>query len=124
MAHYAFLNSNNIVTEVITGVEEGSDGQDWEVKYGKMRGQTCKRTSYNTIQGTHVLGGTPFRGNYARVGDFYNETLDAFIPPKPFDSWVLDETTFVYNPPTPIPDGGLPGLTHRWDESTTSWVEI
>ena len=67
MAHYAFLNTHNIVTEVITGVEEGSDGQDWEVKYGQMRGQTCKRTSYNTIGGIHRLGGTPFRGNYAKV---------------------------------------------------------
>ena len=83
-------------------LKRASDGQNWEVKYGKMRGQTCKRTSYNTIQGTHTLGGTPFRGNYARVGDHYNETLDAFIPPKPFDSWVLNETTFVYDPPTPF----------------------
>ena len=68
MAHYAFLNENNIVTEVITGVEEGSDGEDWEVRYGLMRGQTCKRTSYNTIGGKHVNGGTPFRKNYAGIG--------------------------------------------------------
>ena len=124
MAHYAFLNTYNIVTEVITGVDEGSDGQDWEVKYGQMRGQTCKRTSYNTIGGTHRLGGTPFRGNYAKVGDTYNETLDAFISPKPFDSWVLNKTTFAYEQPTPIPDGALWDLTHRWDEPTTSWVEL
>ena len=65
-----------------------------------------------------------FDGNYAKVGDTYNETLDAFISPKPFDSWVLNKTTFAYEPPTPIPDGGLWDLTHRWDESTTSWVEL
>jgi len=119
MAHYAFLDDNNIVTEVITGVEEGSDGQDWEVKYGAMRGQTCKRTSYNTVQGTHRLGGTPFRGNYAGLGYYYNETLDAFIPPKRFKSWVFNETTFTYEPPSACP-GDL--IDYRWDEATISWV--
>ena len=130
MAHYAFLDSNNMVVEVITGVEEGSDGQDWEVKYGQMRGKTCKRTSYNTVRGEHILGGTPFRGNYAGIGFTYDETLDAFIPPKPFNSWVLNETTFIYEPPISIPESGLQGITHRWDEDAyqadnlEGWVEI
>tara|TARA_B100000902_G_C26794989_1_gene661702 strand:+ start:230 stop:595 length:366 start_codon:yes stop_codon:yes gene_type:complete len=119
MAHYAFLDSNNIVTEVITGVEEDTDGQDWEVKYGQMRGQTCKRTSYNTVSGQHILGGTPFRGRYAGVGYSYNETLDAFISPKPFESWVLNKSTYSYDPPSACP-GDL--IDYKWNEATTSWV--
>lgn len=118
MAHYAFLDDNNIVTEVIAGIDEGGE-HDWEVKYGEMRSQTCKRTSYNTVKGVHKLGGTPFRGNYAGLGYYYNETLDAFIPPKPYESWVLNTTTFVYDPPSACP-GDL--IDYRWDESTTSWV--
>ena len=118
MAHYAFLDENNFVTEVIPGIDEGGE-HDWEVKYGAMRGQTCKRTSYNTVNGMHRLGGTPFRGNYAGYGYRYDENLDAFIPPKRFESWVLNETTFNYEPPSPCP-GDL--IDYRWDESTTSWV--
>ena len=64
MANYAFLDSNNIVTEVIFGKDEGGD-TDWEVEYGNIRGQTCKRTSYNTVGNEHTDSGTPFGGNYA-----------------------------------------------------------
>ena len=121
MAHYAFLDENNVVTEVIVGKNEGEDNTDWEVHYGDFRGQTCKRTSYNTQGGVHSAGGTPLRKNYAGIGYTYDSQRDAFIPPKPFDSWVLDEETCLWQAPTPMPeDGGM----HAWDEETQAWVEI
>jgi hypothetical protein len=121
MAHYAFLDSNNIVTEVIVGKEEGEDGVDWEQHYGAFRGQNCKRTSYNTSGGVHSGGGTPFRKNYAGIGYSYNAIRDAFIPPKPFASWTLNEETCLWEAPVAYPDDG--GL-YQWDEITTAWVAI
>ena len=79
MAHYAFLDENNIVTHVIVGKDENEDGIDWEQKYSSIVGQTCKRTSYNTHGGVHVNGGTPFRKNYAGVGMIYNEQIDGLL---------------------------------------------
>lgn len=121
MAHYAFLNSENIVTEVIVGKDEGEDGVDWEQWYGEFRGQLCKRTSYNTIQGIHKLGGIPYRKNYASIGYMYDNILDAFIPPKPFESWTLDEQTCNWQAPIPYPQDNK---NYRWNESTLSWIEI
>jgi hypothetical protein len=85
MAHYAFLDSNNIVTEVITGVDETEtiDGFDTETWYGNFRGQVCKRTSYNGN----------IRKNFAGVGHYYDEARDAFIAPKCHDVAILDEET-------------------------------
>lgn len=121
MAHYAFLDENNIVTEVIVGIDEGVDNIDWEQHYGNFRGQVCKRTSYNTVKNTHAFGGTPFRGNYAGVGYFYDEQRDAFIPPKPYESWILDEETFTWTSPIPQPsDGNI----YNWDEENQSWTQI
>lgn len=122
MAHYAFLDSNNIVTEVITGKDEDTELTNWEQHYGEFRGQVCKRTSYNTYGGVHRFGGTPFRKNYAGIGFTYDAGRDAFIVPKPYASWILDETTCLWNAPTPMPVEE--GKEFRWDESTTSWVEI
>jgi hypothetical protein len=121
MAHYAFLDENNIVTEVIVGKNEGEDGILWELHYGAFRNQVCKRTSYNTVGGVHREGGTPFRKNYAGIGYTYDESRDAFIPPKPFNSWGLNETTCLWDAPTAMPTDGKP---YRWDEDTLSWVEI
>ena len=121
MAHYAFLDANNVVTEVIVGKNEGEDGVDWEAHYGSFRGQTCKRTSYNTAGGAHIHGGTPFRKNYAGIGFTYDWSLDAFIPPKPYPSWVLDENTCFWSAPVPYPTDGK---KYQWDEATTSWIEI
>lgn len=118
MAHYAFLDESNIVTEVIVGKDEGEKGIDWEVHYGNFRGQVCKRTSYNTQGGVHTSGGTPFRKNYAGIGYTYDATRDAFIPPKPYPSWLLDETTCLWEAPVPMPDG-----LYRWDEAAGEWVE-
>ena len=118
MAHYAFLDGNNIVTEVIAGKNEGEDGIDWEVWYGDFRGQVCKRTSYNTIGNTHSLGGTPYRGNYAGFGYTYRADIDAFVPPQPFPSWTLDANV-VWQPPVSYPTDGE---KYSWDEATTAWV--
>ena len=118
MAHYAFLDSNNIVTEVIVGKDEGEGGIDWEQHYGDFRGQACKRTSYNTYAGVHSNGGTPYRKNYAGIGHTYDATRDAFIPPTPFASWVLNETTCNWEAPVARPQVGL----YNWDEATVSWV--
>jgi hypothetical protein len=121
MAHYAFLDENNIVTEVIVGKNEGEDGIDWEVWYGNVRGQVCKRTSYNTAGNVHMNGGTPFRGNYAGVGYTYRADLDAFIAPKPYPSCVLDEN-FVWQHIVPMPSDYSFENPYIWDESTLSWV--
>ena len=121
MAHYAFLNLNNIVTEVIVGKNEGEDGIDWEQHYGDFRGQICKRTSYNTMGGVHTNGGTPYRKNYAGIGYTYDATRDAFIPPQPYASWTLDEATCLWTAPTPMPTDSK---QYRWDEPTISWIEV
>jgi len=122
MAHYAFLDSNNIVTEVIVGKNEGEDGIDWEQWYGEFRGQACKRTSYNTMGGVHNNGGTPYRKNYAGIGYTYDAGRDAFIAPKPFTSWTLNETSCAWEAPTPVP--AEIGMFYRWDEPTLSWIEL
>lgn len=120
MAHYAFLDENNIVTSVITGTDE-EEGVDLEQVYGDFTGQTCKRTSYNTAAGKHLLGGTPFRKNYAGIGYSYDPQRDAFIPPKPYESWVLDEDTCIWEPPTPRPIAPS-GQEYTWDEDQKTWV--
>jgi hypothetical protein len=127
MAHYAFINSENIVVEVITGRDEWEvvNGiTDWEAYYTTRReGLRAVRTSYNTRGGQHVTGGVPFRGNYAGIGVTYDEDLDAFIPPKPFDSWTLDESTFNWVAPTPYPE--VEGEeVYEWNEETLSWILI
>lgn len=124
MAHYALLDSDNIVTQVIVGRDEDdlADGvTDWEDYYGSRHGQTCKRTSYNTVGNQHLLNGTPFRGNYAGIGFTYDPDRDAFIAPQPFPTWTLDEATFLWEPPVPYPqDGGQYG----WDEDSLSWEQL
>jgi hypothetical protein len=99
MAHYAFLDSNNVVTEVIVGKDETDTSQNWETYYGNLRGQTCKRTSYNTLANVHKLGGTPFRKNYASIGYVYIESKDGFAPPRPDDTWQLNDTTLQWEDP-------------------------
>lgn len=119
MAHYAFLDANNIVTEVIVGIDEGEQDTDWEQHYGNFRGQVCKRTSYNTRGGVHINGGQPFRKNYAGIGYTYDADRDAFIPPQPFPSWALDDSICLWVPPIPYPTDGQ---MYSWDESLINWV--
>jgi hypothetical protein len=116
MAHYAFLDENNIVTEVIVGKDESNF--NWEQQYGSFRGQLCKRTSYNTHAGVHQSGGTPFRKNYAGIGYTYDEDRDAFIAPKPFNSWVLNEDTCLWESPIPYPQDDN---KYTWNETIKNW---
>jgi len=113
MAHYAFLDASNVVTEVITGIHETEliEGLLPETWYGNFRGQVCKRTSYNNNM----------RFNYAGIGFTYDTARDAFIAPKPFASWVLDEATCRWTAPMPMPSEGGPWA---WDEDTESWVAV
>lgn len=115
MAHYAYLDENNIVTQVIVGKDENEGGVDWEKYYG------AKRTSYNTFEGKHLMGGTPFRKNYAGIGYKYDEQRDAFIPPKPFASWVLNEEKCVWDAPVPKPTDNN---EYQWDEANQKWVRL
>ncbi len=118
MAHYALLNYNNVVTKVVTGKDEDSVDHNMELVYQDIFKQICKRTSYNTKGGVHILGGTPFRKNYAGVGYTYDDSKDAFIPPKPFDSWTLNETSCLWEAPVSYPsDGEL----YYWNEENQSW---
>jgi hypothetical protein len=119
MAHYAFLDKNNIVTEVIVGKNEGEENINWEQHYGNFRGQICKRTSYNTYGGIHQLGGTPFRKNYAGIGYTYDLQRDAFIPKKPYNSWILNETTCNWEAPVAYPTDGQ---RYSWNEETLNWI--
>ena len=110
MAHYAFLDENNLVTEVITGIDETKliEGLDTETWYGNFRGQTCKRTSYNGN----------IRKQYAGIGFTYDANADVFIAPQPFASWSLDEN-FDWRAPTPRPEGDF----WYWNEDSLSWLE-
>ena len=127
MAHYAFLNDNNIVTEVITGIDEDakddlpSEFSSWEEFYADFRGQTCKRTSYNTFGNEHNDSGTAYRGNYAGIGYTYDETNDVFISPKPYASWSIDESTWTWEAPEAYPDDGK---DYIWNENKEEWEEV
>lgn len=118
MAHYAFLNMQNIVTEVIVGKDETDGNINWEIHYGNIREQVCKRTSFNTLGGVHKDGGTPFRKNFAGIGYTYDESRDAFIPPKPFDSWTLNETSCLWEAPVAFPEDGQ---RYEWNEDDQQW---
>ena len=131
MAHYAFLDKNNIVIDVITGKDEGSF--DWELHYGSIRGQLCKRTSYNTHFGVHSFSETPFRKNYAGIGYTYDAVKDAFISPQPYPSWTLDETSATWDAPITYPsvityfrDPSKPALYYfiDWDEDNQRWIAL
>jgi hypothetical protein len=113
MAHYAFLDENNIVTEVIVGIDETEliEGESPEIWYGNFRNQTCIRTSYNGN----------IRKNYAGIGYSYNSELDAFIPPKPFNSWILDEDTCQWQSPVPYPSDVPEGTFYIWNEDLIDW---
>jgi hypothetical protein len=110
MAHYAFLDQNNVVTEVITGIDETEliEGLDTETWYGNFRGQVCKRTSYNNN----------IRKQYAGIGYSYDPAADVFIAPQPFASWLLD-ADHNWQAPTPRPEDGF----WYWNEAEQVWVD-
>ena len=123
MAHYAFIDSNNIVVKVITGVDEtvtqndngtpvGGSTEAWEQFYESQprhSGLTCKRTSYNATNG--------YRKQYASIGYTYDAVNDVFICPQPYGSWILDEN-FDWQPPAEMPTDGL----WIWNETNKEWV--
>jgi hypothetical protein len=116
MAHFAKLDENNIVVFVTVGRDE-DNGKEAELF--ARTGDVYKQTSYNTHGGVHDLGGTPFRKNYAGLGYTYDAGRDAFIPPKPYASWVLNESTCLWDAPVAMP---IDDKIYTWDETTTNWV--
>ncbi len=125
MAHYAYIDENNIVTEVIVGRDEDDlppGVTSWEDYFSAKGKGRCLRTSFNTFKNAHTLDGTPFRGNFASVGGTYDETLDVFLPIKPYPSWVMNEN-FYWEAPVAYPeDDG--GVMHDWNEELANWAPI
>jgi hypothetical protein len=128
MASFAKINSNNIVERVESvvnevlkdsnGVEQESIGIQFLKTLYNEPNSLWKQTSYNTIAGIHVLGGTPFRKNFAGIGYTYDETKDAFIPIKPFNSWILNEDKCIWEAPVARPEDNN---SYVWNEQTLSW---
>ena len=121
MAHFAKLGVGNIIEAVHVvsndiAITEQAGIDFLNNLYGSR--DVWKQTSYNTNGGVHKLGGTPLRKNYAGVGYTYNQIKDAFIPPQPYASWLLDETTCLWEAPTTYPTDGE---VYTWNETTTSW---
>jgi hypothetical protein len=119
VSHFAKIDKNNIVTEVLVGDDKmPNEGYDFIVEtFGGM----WVKTSFNTHEGVHSKGGTPLRKNYAGIGYTYDSERDAFIPSKPFESWVLNEKTCVWNAPKPYPSDNK---VYSWNEENQKWVEI
>ena len=129
MASFAKIGLNNKVIEVLSvnnevlkdanGIEQESIGIDFLTKLTGY--PVWKQTSYNTIGGIHKLGGTPLRKNHAGIGYTYDEDKDAFIPPKPYPSWTLNETTCIWEAPVAYPDDGQ---IYNWNETIQNWELI
>jgi len=127
MAYFAKLGTGNIVEKVISinndvitdanGVEQEQLGNDFINNLYNTR-DVWKQTSYNTLGGVHSLGGTPFRKNYAGIGFTYDQTRDAFIPSKPFDSWILNEDTCLWEAPVAKPEDDN---EYNWNETNQTW---
>jgi hypothetical protein len=131
LSHFAKLDENNVVIFVTVGRQE-DDGREAELS--ARTGDVYKQTSYNTRGGVHYTDGVPsadqtkaFRKNYAGLGYTYDAERNAFIPPKPYASWVLNEDTCLWDAPVAMPEDagtGEPPKRYTWDEETTSWVEV
>jgi hypothetical protein len=132
MAHYVTLDENNIVISGGPGADENIllEGLEPEIFYGNIVGKVVKRTSYNTRGGIHYQSdnNTPsidqskaFRKNYAGIGYYYDEQRDAFIPPKPYPSWILNEDTCLWISPVSYPNDGK---DYMWNEDIINWEEI
>jgi hypothetical protein len=121
MAHFAKLGIGNIVLKVVAVHNDVATSEQAGVDFlNNLYGSrdVWKQTSYNTRRGVHSLGGTPFRKNYAGKGSFYDQRRDAFISPKPYNSWTLNEETCAYDAPVAYPVGGE---NHLWNEATQAW---
>ena len=123
MSHFANLDENNIVTNVVVcdnNDPNGDEGYQWLID---NLGGRWVQTSMNTLFGVHKFGGVPLRKNYAGIGYTYDEQRDAFIPPKPFDSWVLDEETCQWQPPVPAPSV-TESIGWQWNEEALNWDSV
>ena len=118
MSNWAEVD-NNIVLRVIA-CDNNEPDEGYQLLIDNFGG-TWIKTSYNTLKGIHLLGGVPLRKNFAGIGYSYSQSLDAFIPTKPYNSWLLNEDTCQWEPPTPMPTDDK---HYTWNEATTSWVEI
>lgn len=118
MSHFAQLDENNIVIAV-TVASDNDDGNEESMSLSS--GLNLKQTSYNTHGGVHLLGGTPFRKNYAGIGYTYDAVRDAFVPSSPYPSWTLNEDTCLWDAPIPYPTDDK---HYMWDEANISWVEV
>lgn len=131
MAHYAFLDQNNVVVDIIFGIDENEliEGLDPETWYGNFKGLKCVRTSRNG----------KIRKNAAAIGGTYDENNDAFIPPKPYPSWILDQDTYQWKAPTPYPSTitnppvseemfymatADDGYRYDWSEEELQWKKV
>jgi len=121
MAHFAEIDENNIVIRVLVtdnNDPNGDEGYQWLLD---NLGGTWLKTSYNTRGDEHILGGNPLRKNFANIGFTYDAELDAFIPPKPFESWLLNENTGLWEAPVAKPDDGK---RYYWNEKIQNWQAI
>jgi hypothetical protein len=124
MASFCKIGKGNIVEKVVAVSNEIATTEQAGVDFLNTLYKTrdvWKQTSYNTSAGEHLLGGTPFRKNFAGIGFKYDQIRDAFIPPKPFNSWTLNEDTCLWEPPIPYPNDGK---IYNWNENNQSWNEI
>jgi hypothetical protein len=130
LAHFARIKDG--IVDFVTVGRDDDEGREDELGHD---GWIYKRTSYNTRGGIHYgSDGQPsadqskaFRKNFAGIGYSYSSVRDAFIPPKPYNSWVLNEGTCLWDPPTPVPEDagtGTPPKRYMWDEATKSWVDV
>lgn len=120
MAHFAQLDENNFVIQVLVVPDEQENRGEEFLSVDLGLGGRRIKTSYNTKEGNHINGGAPLRKNFGGIGYQYREDLDAFIAPKPYPSWnILDEETGLYLSPTPHPGDGV----YDWNEETLTWVK-
>jgi len=121
MAHFAEIDQNNVVVRVLVVDDlHEADGHNF-LSNTLGLGGTWVKTSYNTVAGEHLLGGTAFRKNFAGVGFTYDLDRDAFLPPKPFESWIINDETCLWEAPVAPPTNDKP---YSWNEADLKWVEI
>jgi len=113
MSHFAKVLDGKVVQVIVAE-------QEFFNTFVDTSPGTWLQTSYNTYGNQHKLGGTPLRGNYAGIGFIYDHTNDVFYAPQPYQSWTLNQSTWLWEAPTPMPTDGI----YLWDEATTSWKEL
>ena len=118
MSHFAELSEDNVVIRVLVGNPDLNDDESLQFMIDNLGGRWIQ-TSYNTVAGVHRLGGTPLRKNYAGIGMIYDKDRDAFLYPQPYNSWILNEETCLWEPPVVYPNDAN---MYEWDEQLVSWI--